>query len=327
MSGMILEELRFSFVDAEGKCTLLADAGNFSANQSRALFHYIDEDYIVWEMRDNLKNIMEYIERGAESEASIRAALAVMAVRAFWGKYRSRRVLWMGAQNRATIGIAKMLPIVHEENRLYAVSSDFPDVMEDNVVPICASCESFPLPEHFFDVAVVDGAEVSAERMTQILLSLRVGGLLLFVLPAGAEFLGTIPGAASLSDDAGNTLLYARLTRETKALLAEETLAGQLALQKRLVSYILDEVGGSLGTLLATGDAEQLDAAIAQVSLAEDTFLPIYEELLSEDVKYLANRFKESLIEFRLHQGKERRGRVMEDYFALRREMKEQDDF
>lgn len=220
-----------------------------------------------------------------------------------------------------------MMPIFHDENLLYVVSPEAEEATEQNIVPIRAASGSLPLPEHFFDVAVLDAAAIASDRIAQIILSLRVGGLLLVFLPAGVEFPEAIPGAERLADEAGNVLLYVRLTREKAAMLRERTAAGQLARQKRLIAYILDEVGGALGSLLASSDEARLDAAIAQASLAEDTLLPIYEELLSEDVKYLANRFKESLIEFRLHWDETTRRRVMDDYFALRREMKEKDDF
>ena len=110
MSGLVLEGLRFFYDDSRRGRVLLADAGDFAANASKALLHYIDNDY-VWVMRDNLKNIAEYIERDETGGSSVRAALALMAVRAFWGKYRPRRVLWLGTTNRATIGISKMMPV------------------------------------------------------------------------------------------------------------------------------------------------------------------------------------------------------------------------
>ena len=53
MSGMVLEELRFSFEDAQGRRFLLADAGDFAANVSRALLHYIDDDYVYIFTGDN----------------------------------------------------------------------------------------------------------------------------------------------------------------------------------------------------------------------------------------------------------------------------------
>lgn len=327
MSGMILDELRFFFEDARGTRTLLADAGDFSANQSRALLHYIDENYIVWEMRDNLKKITDYIERGAESGASIRAAMAVLAIREFWSKYRLRRVLWMGTSNRAMIGVSKMLPVFHDDNQIYAVASDLPDDIEKNIVPIRTVCSSLPLPEDYFDVVIVDTVAVTQDRMAQLLLSLRIGGLFIQVLPAGKVIPCTIPNADSFSDDEGNTLLRARMSRDLTAVFREGTMTGRLNRQKRLVSYILDELGDSLGSILASDDDLRLEAAITQAALAEENILPIYEELVSEDIKYLANRFKESLIEFRLHRSEKTRTRVFEEYLALRREMRDCDDF
>ena len=64
-----------------------------------------------------------------------------------------------------------------------------------------------------------------------------------------------------------------------------------------------------------------MDAMIARVSLAEDTILPIYEEMRSDDIKYLMNRLKESLIEFRLHKEEEMEKEIMEHYLALGREI------
>ncbi len=328
MSRFVRDELRFYYDDMQRGRILLADAGDFFANKSRALFHYIDdENYIVWEMRDNIKRITEYIERDTTSGASLRAALAVLAIREFWGKFRPRRILWMGAFQRAAIGVSKMLPIFHDENQLYAVNPGFPDNLEENVVPIRAECDSLPLPEGYFDVAVLDSVDVAPERMAQLLLSLRVGGLLLFLLPAGRELSCALPNADSFSDDDGNTLVRVRMTKELAEVFREGTAKGRLARQKRLVSYILDEVGDALGSILASDDDMRIEAAITQAALAEENILPIYEELVSEDIKYFANRFKESLIEFRLHRDEKARIRVFEEYLTLRREMRECDDF
>lgn len=326
MSGMILNGLRFFFEDARGNHILLADAGDYAANESKALLHYIDDDY-VWVMRDNLKNIMEYIENAATKGEALRAALAVLAVRELFGKYRPRRILWMGTFHRAAIGVSKMLPVFHDDNLIYAVASDLPDDIEKNIVPIRTVCSSLPLPEDYFDVVIVDTVDVTSDRMAQILLSLRVGGLFIQVLPAGKVIPCTIPNADSFSDDEGNTLLRARMSKELTAVFREGTMKGRLERQKRLVSYILDELGDSLGSILASDDDLRLEAAITQTALAEENILPIYEELVSEDIKYLANRFKESLIEFRLHRSEKTRTRVFEEYLALRREMRDCDDF
>ena len=326
MSGMILEGLRFFFEDARGNHILLADAGDYAANESKALLHYIDDDY-VWVMRDNLKNITEYIENAAIKGGALRAALAVLAVRELFGKYRPRRILWMGTFHRAAIGVSKMLPVFHDDNLIYAVASDLPDDIEKNIVPIRTVCSSLPLPEDYFDVVIVDTVDVTPDRMAQILLSLRVGGLFIQVLPAGKVIPYTIPNADSFSDDEGNTLLRARMSRELTTVFREGTMKGRLERQKRLVSYILDELGDSLGSILASDDDLRLEAAITQAALAEENILPIYEELVSEDIKYLANRFKESLIEFRLHRSEKTRTRVFEEYLALRREMRDCDDF
>lgn len=326
MSGMILDGLRFFFEDARGNHILLADAGDYAANESKALLHYIDDDY-VWVMRDNLKNITEYIENAAIKGGALRAALAVLAVRELFGKYRPRRILWMGTFHRAAIGVSKMLPVFHDDNLIYAVASDLPDDIEKNIVPIRTVCSSLPLPEDYFDVVIVDTVDVTSDRMAQILLSLRVGGLFIQVLPAGKVIPCTIPNADSFSDDEGNTLLRARMSRELTTVFREGTMKGRLERQKRLVSYILDELGDSLGSILASDDDLRLEAAITQAALAEENILPIYEELVSEDIKYLANRFKESLIEFRLHRSEKTRTRVFEEYLALRREMRDCDDF
>lgn len=326
MSGMILDGLRFFFEDARGNHILLADAGDYAANESKALLHYIDDDY-VWVMRDNLKNITEYIENAAIKGGALRAALAVLAVRELFGKYRPRRILWMGTFHRAAIGVSKMLPVFHDDNLIYAVASDLPDDIENNIVPIRTVCSSLPLPEDYFDVVIVDTVDVTPDRMAQILLSLRVGGLFIQVLPAGKVIPYTIPNADSFSDDEGNTLLRARMSRELTTVFREGTMKGRLERQKRLVSYILDELGDSLGSILASDDDLRLEAAITQAALAEENILPIYEELVSEDIKYLANRFKESLIEFRLHWSEKTRTRVFEEYLALRREMRDCDDF
>ena len=326
MSGMILDGLRFFFEDARGNHILLADAGDYAANESKALLHYIDDDY-VWVMRDNLKNITEYIENAAIKGGALRAALAVLAVRELFGKYRPRRILWMGTFHRAAIGVSKMLPVFHDDNLIYAVASDLPDDIEKNIVPIRTVCSSLPLPEDYFDVVIVDTVDVTPDRMAQILLSLRVGGLFIQVLPAGKVIPYTIPNADSFSDDEGNTLLRARMSRELTTVFREGTMKGRLERQKRLVSYILDELGDSLGSILASDDDLRLEAAITQAALAEENILPIYEELVSEDIKYLANRFKESLIEFRLHRSEKTRTRVFEEYLALRREMRDCDDF
>ncbi len=326
MSGMILNGLRFFFEDARGNHILLADAGDYAANESKALLHYIDDDY-VWVMRDNLKNIMEYIERDKANGGAIRAASGILAVRELWGKYRPRRILWMGASNRAMIGVAKMLPVFHDDNLMYAVAPDLPDDIEKNIVPIRAVCSSLPLPEDYFDVVIVDAVDVTPDRMAQLLFALRAGGLFIQVLPAGKVLPCTIPNADSFSDDEGNTLLRARMSRELTAVFREGTMKGRLNRQKRLVSYILDELGDSLGSILASDDDLRLEAAITQAALAEENILPIYEELVSEDIKYLANRFKESLIEFRLHRSEKKRACVFEEYLALRREMREYDEF
>ena len=326
MSGMILDGLRFFFEDAQGNHILLVDAGDYAANESKALFHYIDDDY-VWVMRDNLKNITGYIERDTASGASLRAALAVLAVRDLWGKCRSRRILWMGGFHRAAIGVSKMLPVFHDDNRLYAVNLDLPDDIEKNVVSIRAECDSLPLPEDYYDVVVSDSVDVASDRMTQLLLSLRVGGLLLILLPAGRALACALPNADSFSDNDGNTLVRLRMTKELAAVFREGTPKGRLARQKRLVSYILDEVGDALGSILGSNDDMRIEAAITQAALAEDNILPIFEELVSEDIKYLANRFKESLIEYRLHRGEQARTRVFEEYLALRCEMRACDDF
>lgn len=326
MSGMILDGLRFFFEDARGNHILLADAGDYAANESKALLHYIDDDY-VWVMRDNLKNITEYIENAAIKGGALRAALAVLAVRELFGKYRPRRILWMGTFHRAAIGVSKMLPVFHDDNLIYAVASDLPDDIEKNIVPIRTVCSSLPLPEDYFDVVIVDTVDVTPDRMAQILLSLRVGGLFIQVLPAGKVIPYTIPNADSFSDDEGNTLLRARMSRELTTVFREGTMKGRLERQKRLVSYILDELGDSLGSILASDDDLRLEASITQAALAEENILPIYEELVSEDIKYLANRFKESLIEFRLHRSEKTRTRVFEEYLALRREMREYDVF
>ena len=326
MSGMILDGLRFFFEDARGKHILLADAGDYAANESKALLHYIDDDY-VWVMRDNLKNITEYIENAATKGGALRAALAVLVVRELFGKYRPRRILWMGTFHRAAIGVSKMLPLFHDDNLIYAVAPDLPDDIEKNIVPIRTVCSSLPLPEDYFDVVIVDTVDVTPDRMAQLLLSLRIGGLFIQVLPAGKVIPCTIPNADSFSDDEGNTLLRARMSRELTAVFREGTMKGRLNRQKRLVSYILDELGDSLGSILASDDDLRLEAAITQAALAEENILPIYEELVSGDIKYLANRFKESLIEFRLHRSEKTRTRVFEEYLALRREMREYDDF
>ena len=326
MSGIILDGLRFYFEDTRGNHILLADAGDYAANESKALLHYIDDDY-VWVMRDNLKNITEYIENAATKGEALRAALAVLAVRELFGKYRPRRILWMGTFHRAAIGVSKMLPVFHDDNLIYAVASDLPDDIEKNIVPIRTVCSSLPLPEDYFDVVIVDTVDVTSDRMAQILLSLRVGGLFIQVLPAGKVIPYTIPNADSFSDDEGNTLLRARMSKELTAVFREGTMKGRLERQKRLVSYILDELGDSLGSILASDDDLRLEAAITQAALAEENILPIYEELVSEDIKYFANRFKESLIEFRLHRSEKTRTRVFEEYLALRREMREYDEF
>ena len=326
MSGMILDGLRFSFEDAQGNLILLANAGDYAANESKALLHYIDDDY-VWVMRDNLKNITEYIEREGANGGALHAALAVLSVREFWGKSRPRRILWMGAFHRATIGVAKMLPVFHDENMIYVVSPDLPDDIEKNVVPIRAACESLPLPEDYFDVVVVDTVDVTPDRMAQLLLSLRVGGVFIQFLPTGKESSCTIPNADSFYDDEGNTLLRVRMSREMTSVFREGTMKGRLDRQKRLVSYILDELGDALGSIMVSDDDMRLDAAVTQATLAEENILPIYEELVSEDIKYFANRFKESLIEFRLHRSEKTRARVFEEYLALRREMREFDGF
>ena len=200
MSGMILDGFRFFFEDAQGNHILLADAGDYAANESNALLHYIDDDY-VWVMRDNLKNITEYIENAATKGGALRAALAVLVVRELFGKYRPRRILWMGTFHRAAIGIAKMLPVFHNDNQIYAVASDLPDDIEKNIVPIRTVCSSLPLPEDYFDVVIVDTVDVTSDRMAQLLLSLRVGGLFIQVLPAGKVIPCTIPNADSFSDD------------------------------------------------------------------------------------------------------------------------------
>ena len=298
MSRVVLEGFRFFYEDTMRGRVLLADTGDYAANESKALLHYIDDDY-VWVMRDNLKNITEYIERDNAGGASIRAA----------------------------IGVSKMLPIFHDENRIYAVSADLPDNLETNVVPIRAACNCLPLPENYYDVVVVDSVDVTQERVAQMFLSLRVGGLFLLLLPAGAELSCAIPASDSFSDDDGNSLLRVRMTRELAAIFEEGTEKGRLERQKRLISYILDELGDSLSSILASGDEMRLEAAITQAALAEDNILPIYEELVSEDIKYLANRFKESLIEFRLHPSEKVRNCVLEAYMALRREMRECDAF
>ena len=329
MSRIILERLRFFYEDAKKSRLLLADTGDFSANESRGLLHYLDdEDHIVWEMRDNLKNVAEYIGKDTASGAPLRAAMAILAIRALWGKYRPRRVIWMGAYNRAAIGVSKMMPIFHDENLLYAVFPDLPtDIEERVVVPIRAECVSLPLPEAYFDVAVVESADVSSDRMAEILLSLRANGLLLFFLPADVELACALPEAVSLSDEEGNRLVQLRMSGALAAMFREGTKKGRVERQKRLVAYILDEVGDALGTVLASGDDARLDAAITQATLAEENLLPIYEELSSEDIKYFANRFKESLIEYRLHRSEKTRARVFDEYLALRREMRECDDF
>ena len=326
MSGIIMDGLLFFFEDIRGRRIMLADAGDYVANESRALLHYVDDDY-VWVMRDNLKNITEYIERGTASGASIRAALAVLVVHELLGKCRPRRILWMGEFQRAAIGVSKMMPIFHDENRIYAVNPDFPDHLEENVVPIRAEYDSLPLPEDYFDVVVSDSVDVASDRMVQFLLSLRVGGLLLFLLPVEKELSSVLPNADSFSDNDGNTLVRVRMTKELVAVFRDGTVKGRLARQKSLVSYILDEVGDSLGSILVSDDDLRLEAAITQAALAEENILPIYEELVSEDIKYLANRFKESLIEFRLHRREKTGARVFEEYLALRREMREYDDF
>ena len=326
MSGMILDSLRFFFEDARGNHILLADAGDYAANESKALLHYIDDDY-VWVMRDNLKNITEYIENAATKGGALRAALAVLAVRELFGKYRPRRILWMGTFHRAAIGVSKMLPVFHDDNLIYAVAPDLPDDIEKNIVPIRTVCSSLPLPEDYCDVIIVDTVDVTPDRMAQLLFALRVGGLFIQVLPAGKAIPCTIPNADFFSDDEGNTLLRARMSRELTAVFREGTMKGRLNRQKRLVSYILDELGDSLGSILAFDDDLRLEAAITQAALAEENILPIYEELVSEDIKYFANRFKESLIEFRLHRIEKKRARVFEEYLALRREMRKYDDF
>ena len=219
------------------------------------------------------------------------------------------------------------LKVFHDDNQIYAVAPDLPDDIEKNIVPIRTVCSSLPLPEDYFDVVIVDTVDVTPDRMAQLLLSLRIGGLFIQVLPAGKVIPCTIPNADSFSDDEGNTLLRARMSRDLTAVFREGTMKGRLNRQKRLVSYILDELGDSLGSILASDDDLRLEAAITQAALAEENILPIYEELISEDIKYLANRFKESLIEFRLHRSEKTRTRVFEEYLALRREMREYDDF
>ena len=326
MSGIIVEGFQLFFEDARGRRILLADTAAYADNESKALLHYIDDDY-VWVMRDNLKNITDYIERDTTSGASLRAALTVLAVRELLGKCRPRRILWMGEYHRAAIGITKMLPIFHDENRIYAVFPDFPDDIEKNVVPIRVACDSLPLPEEYYDIVVVDFVDVTSERMAQLLLSLRVGGVFLLLLSAGADLSYAIPDMAFISDDDGNTLVQVRMTKELAAVVREGTAKGRLDRQKRLISYILDELGDTLGAVLANDDDMCLEAAVTQAALAEDNILPIYEELISEDIKYLANRFKESLIEFRMHRSEKARTRVFEEYIALRREMRECDDF
>lgn len=326
MSGMVLEGMQFFFGDARRGRVLLADAGDFAANRSRALLHYIDDD-CVWVMRDNLKNITEYILRDTASGTSLRAAMAVLAVRALWGKHRPRRILWTGTVGRAAIAVAKMMPIFHDENLLYAVSPDLPEPLEKNIVPIRAAHASLPLPEDYFDVAVVDAGGIAPDRLAQILLSLRAGGLLLLLLPTGTGLSAAMPGAEFLADDDGNTLVQVRGTRALAAMFREGTARGRIERQKRLIAYILDEIGDTLGAVLTDGNGGRLDAVIAQAALAEETILPVYEELAGDDLKYLANRFKEALIEFRLHGGEERKAQVLESYLALRRDMKACDDF
>ncbi len=326
MSGIVLDDRRFYFDDACRGRVLLLDTGEVLANASRALLHYIDDDY-VWVMRDNLKNITEYIGRGADDNSSLRAAATVLAVREFWGKYRQRRLMRWGPLDRSAIALAKMLPIFHDENLFFIVVPDMPEAAPEAIIPVRTSYRTFPLPERDFDLFILDVAAAGQDRLPQILLSLRPGGLLLAFLPAGSDFSRVLPNTTCLTDNAGNRLVSVRLTPELARLLREETAVGQLARQKRLIAYMLDEIGGSLGPLLASGENGPLDAAIAQASLAEDTILSVYEELLSDDIPWLANRFKESLIDYRLRRTDRLRARVFDEYRALRHDMKEYDDF
>ena len=321
MKSMRVENLRIFFEDGQRGPILLADLGDFKSNASRALWHYIDENRsVVWVMRDNLQNVIHYIEGEDIPGSSLQALAAVLMIREFFQKYRQRRILQMFSgkrENRVMISMSKLLPIFHDENLLYAVSPEIEAPFPDHVIPIRAECGNLPLPTGFYDVIFCEGGQ----RMDEIYLALRPGGLCLMALSPKEKLSSGIPGMEVFSDREGNRLLSLRWTEEFYNILKEKSFQGEILRRKKLLSYLYSEIGANMESLFFSKEDSLMDAMIARVSLAEDTILPIYEEMRSDDIKYLMNRLKESLIEFRLHKEEEMEKEIMEHYLALGREI------
>jgi len=321
MSGVFCEDLKFYFADAKRGKLLLADTGDFINNVSCALFHYLDKNHnTVYQMRDNLKNLTEYVQRDASNNMKhIGAALLILALKEFFGKTCLRRILYVGDQHRLTRvveSISKMMPIFHEENKIYILSNQSCETRFDNCEYISSSYKEYPFPSKFFDLVVVSD-EAVLSRMPDIMLSIKRGGLFLAVVPLGVKAKYNISAFDSLNDDVGNRLLLKRVTNECHNLFFNATDKGKIEQQKKLISYIYDEVGGALVEIQNDNNKEQLDAVIEQAKLAENIILNIYEYLFNDDIKYLANRFKESLIEYRLHSTDDRYKKVLDSYLVL----------
>lgn len=299
---LIFEKNRLYFLDeVRGRVELIRFDDVFQ-NLGRVPLHTLDEKtYIVWTMTGGFEKVAKKITESGEAKEVLTAAAISLMIRECWGRYRPRPLLCLGEMTDISLMLAEIVALFHDENILYCLSpkSSAAPIRKKNIARITADYESFPFPAGYFDVVFARDA-LSPATYEKLVLSLRPGGLLLALLPDGHGFPLSLPGTLSLSGDDGLALVYGRVTSDAQAAVRAGTKDGYIAGQRAIISCIVDEVRGSLPTLLASHDEAALDICIEKIALAEEVTTKIFDEMDQSDLKYRLSLLKEAVTDYRL---------------------------
>lgn len=295
---------------SNGESIPLFNAMDCISNCSRIPFHQLSEDGSTsYLLRERLK--METDMLSAENNRSQHSVLWAVALLLIFPelikKYRPYQVLQVGPFSLLTQYLTQLLSQVHPRARLYCISDETFCPDHPITVPIHAEYRTFPFPQNRFDIVLVDNipSDVLQDIFPNLVSSITANGFFIYLPPIG-ENSSWMQDAFCSIGESGNYIMYNHVSLDQKTSLLRDTAYGLLQSRKNVIRRALSEMEHGLHHLfsLDSSDAKTvsslLDRLISEIAQVENMICEIYEDLISTDIKYKINLFKEAVIQWRL---------------------------
>lgn len=305
MEKIIYKNCSYILIHEDNSGQLLLNAFDPLNNHSSVPMHYMTEKngqlstQFYW--FDMIQTVIKEIPPSENSTVIISLLLRLISCLA--KKARPFNFLWIGNEMKQWLSpLNSLLQEFNSANRLYWLSEQTIPSSAPSIIPIQTKITEYPFPAQFYDCVIIDNTSIKTIPIGS-LIPKTINSIVPFgKLLIGATQNNSISKLQSLLETAAIFPIdkFSVIDSDITPTIAQKIFATTKTFEVQQAKTILKENILALKPLLDSTSPNDYDNLITAVTKLENDLLLLYPYLISSDIKFLVNRLKETMIEYRL---------------------------